>query len=183
MGKAIGRRRGDSGRAISSHHQRSGWRHPTIEALESRHMLSLAPVVTLPNDATIDDHLLEAGSFTDVDGSAWSGTVDYGDGSAVEPLVIAPNKSFSLEHTYGQEGEYSITVAITNNLNDTGSGTLVASVSNVAPTLTAIGNQTLAGPGLWSARDVGRFSDPSCGSERYTYVSVNESPALRAVVS
>jgi ribosomal protein S16 len=134
-------------------------------------MLSVAPLVALGSDAGIDEGSLfqQACSFTDDDGSAWTGTVDYGDGSAAEALTINANKTFALQHAYGGDGDYTITVAITNDLNDTGTDSLLLAVENIAPSLTVIGSQTLSSPGLWSARDLGTFVDPCFGGETFTY--------------
>jgi len=92
MGKAF-RSRGREvvcrNRATPRHRELPGWRHLTLEALEFRHMLSMTPVVTLGADASIDEGLQfqRAAEFVDTEGSSWTGTVDYGDGSDIEPLV------------------------------------------------------------------------------------------------
>jgi hypothetical protein len=65
-----------------------------------------------------------SGSFTDSDndeviGTAntdqFVGTVNYGDGSGVQPLILAPDNTFRLQHVYHQEGNYTITVTITGD--------------------------------------------------------------------
>ncbi len=58
------------------------------------------------------------GSFTDATGSNWMGTVDYGDGSGVQPLTINSDKTFTLAHVYtGVAGPYTATVTIINDVN------------------------------------------------------------------
>ena len=51
------------------------------------------------------------GSFTDPDEDSWTGTVNYGDGSGVQPLVLS-GKSFQLAHTYANEGPYVTVITI-----------------------------------------------------------------------
>jgi len=61
-------------------------------------------------------------SFTDPGADVWSGTVNWGDGSADEPLAInQAAKSFHLNHTFTAGGTF--TVALTVNDDDGGSHT------------------------------------------------------------
>ncbi len=103
-----------------------------------------APTVTFTADnLTINegDTFTAHGSFTDSDSTAWTATVDYGDGSGVQPLPLNPDKTFSLSHLYVDNGSYTITVSITDNGNLTGtsngSGGGVV-VNNPAPTVPPI---------------------------------------------
>jgi hypothetical protein len=76
------------------------------------------------------------GSFTDLDSTSWTLTVDYGDGSPLM-VIAATSTSFSLSHTYHtypSTGEYTITVTV----DDGGGGTSKSkgvTVLNVLPTL------------------------------------------------
>lgn len=72
------------------------------------------------------------GSFTDPDSSSWTATVDYGDGSGMQPLPLA-GMTFSLSHVYTTVGTYTVTVAVTGNQGAI--GTRTASVT-VIPTTT-----------------------------------------------
>jgi ELWxxDGT repeat protein len=76
------------------------------------------------------------GSFTDSDADGpWTATVNYGDGSGDQPLVLNPDKTFALQHLYPDSGSHAITVTVTGNGGATGSGTETLSVLNVAPTV------------------------------------------------
>lgn len=79
------------------------------------------------------------GSFTDPNATAttWNATVDYGDGSGTQPLSQT-NKNFSLSHMYKDNGTYTVTVNVSDNLSQTGSGTALVTVNNVNPTIGAI---------------------------------------------
>lgn len=77
-------------------------------------------------------------SFTDPDSTSWTGTVDYGDGSEVQPLTLNPDKTFSLSHQYAEEGSYTVHVAITDNQGATGTQTAQVIVSDATPTINMI---------------------------------------------
>lgn len=75
-----------------------------------------------------------AGSFTDPGADSWTATVDYGDGSGVQPLALS-GTSFALNHTYADSGSYTITVNVTDDEGDSGSDTTTVIVSDAtAPT-------------------------------------------------
>ncbi len=67
------------------------------------------------------------GFFTDPDGTSFSGTVDYGDGSGTNTLTLNADNTFALSHTYPVPGIYTVTVEISNGVS-TGSDTLQVTV-------------------------------------------------------
>jgi hypothetical protein len=75
---------------------------------------NVAPLVSLGDDATIEagDTFASSGGFTDPGADAWTATVDYGDGSGSRPLSLNADKTFDLNHTYADEGEYLVTVTV-----------------------------------------------------------------------
>jgi PKD repeat protein len=78
-----------------------------------------------------------SGSFTDPGADTWTATVNYGDGSGAQPLPLS-GKTFSLSHTYADNGLYTVTVAVTDKDGSVGTGTTSVTVNNVAPTVGAI---------------------------------------------
>ena len=55
------------------------------------------------------------GSFSDSGANGpWTATVDYGDGSGVQPLVLNSDETFALEHLYLDSGSETITVTVTS---------------------------------------------------------------------
>jgi len=81
---------------------------------------------------TQGDTYSENGSFTDADSTLWTATVDYGDGSGVQPLTLNSDNMFSLNHQYTTEGTYTVTVNVTDNQGATGTGTATVIVNSNA---------------------------------------------------
>jgi len=71
-----------------------------------------------------------SGSFADTNRDTWTATVDYGDGSGVQHLVLTGN-TFALSHTYSQAGDYTVTVVVTVDGGGAGSATVQVSVTFV----------------------------------------------------
>jgi PKD repeat protein len=94
------------------------------------------PTVDAGSGGTVDEGspFTSSGSFSDPDTDSWSATVDYGDDSGVSALGLS-GSTFSLEHTYADDGSYTVTVAVEDGTGSA-SGTATVTVNNVAPTLT-----------------------------------------------
>ena len=124
-----------------------------------------APIVDAGPDATIDEGGLfsSGGSFTDPDADSWTATVDYGDGTGVQSLSLNPDKTFSLSHTYEQDGVYTVTVTVDDG-PDEGIDTATVTVNNVAPTVDAGPGDTIDEGGTFSF--TGSFTDP--GTDTWT---------------
>ncbi len=101
-------------------------------------VLNVPPTVNAGPDATVDEGstFISSGSFTDPGPDIWTATVDYGDGSGVEPLDL-PDKTFDLNHVYADDGIYTVTVTVTDDDGGVGTDTTTVTVNNVAPTLDA----------------------------------------------
>ncbi len=104
--------------------------------------LDISPVPVIPlSDATINegDTFTANVSFTDpnFNATSWTATVDYGDGSGVQPLTLS-GMNFSLNHQYKNEGISTITVSVTDNLGGTGTDTAAINVRDVHPSVGAI---------------------------------------------
>jgi len=105
--------------------------------------------------------------FTDDDAStSWTATVDWNDGSGKEPLALAADKRFFLEHTWAP-GTYDLTVEVTDDAGATGSFTVHVVVFNVAPFVNLATTLDLSFTRTLEAS--GSFTDPGSGSgETYT---------------
>jgi hypothetical protein len=68
------------------------------------------------------------GSFTDTGATSWTATVNYGDGSGVQPLVLTPGRTFKLTHAYTRSGVYTVTVTVTANDGRVGTASFVVTV-------------------------------------------------------
>jgi hypothetical protein len=62
-----------------------------------------------------------AGSFSDPGRDSWQATVDYGDGSGPQALLLNADKTFLLSHVYSQSGNFTVTVRVEDQ--DGGVGT------------------------------------------------------------
>jgi hypothetical protein len=69
-------------------------------------------------------------SFTDgPDDGPWTATVNYGDGSGVQPLALNANDTFTLNHTFANAGSFTTTVTVTDRTGLTGTFSYQVTVS------------------------------------------------------
>ncbi|NOS68464.1 MAG: hypothetical protein HOP33_00850, partial [Verrucomicrobia bacterium] len=77
-------------------------------------------------------------SFTDPGADVWAGTIDYGDGSAVSALTgLTPVTPLSILHTYADDGQYTVTVTISDDDGGTATQSFLLTVNNTAPVVNA----------------------------------------------
>jgi hypothetical protein len=70
------------------------------------------------------------GSFADPNVTqSWSATINWGDGSAVAPLTLNPDKTFNLSHVYVDPGNYTATVTVNDSVGGSGVDNIVVSVT------------------------------------------------------
>ena len=95
---------------------------------------NVAPVVDAGTAVVSDEGqaFTSAGSFTDPGIDTWTATIDYGDGTGLQPLTLN-GQLFELNHTYAEDGSYSVTVTVTDSAGLSGTGTALVTVLNVAP--------------------------------------------------
>lgn len=100
---------------------------------------NVAPTLSLPATAALNegDTLTVTGQLHDPGADAWTLTVDYGDGSGSQPLVLASDRSFALEHRYMDNGVYTVTVRADDG-GDVGEGRVRVEVGNVTPQVTQL---------------------------------------------
>jgi PKD repeat protein len=74
---------------------------------------NVAPVIAPFNGAVLlpGETYTANGSFTDPGADSWTATVDYGDGSGVQPLSLS-GQTFSVAHLYAAAGSYVVTVVV-----------------------------------------------------------------------
>lgn len=88
------------------------------------------------------------GLFTDQDPTdSWTATVDYGDGSGVTPLALAPDKTFVLSHVYRDNGNYQVTVAVRDSGGLVATDSSAIEVANAPPANVVITGPSTAAQG------------------------------------
>jgi len=91
-------------------------------------------------DMTINegDELSSLGYFIDPGSENQSATVDYGDGSGIQPLGILPSNTFELQHIYEDDGIYAVIVEVIVDDMELGSDNMTVTVNNIAPDIIEI---------------------------------------------
>ena len=138
------------------------------------------PVVAAPPAASGDEGsilTLEAAFVTDP-GTAdtHTATVDWGDGSAVEGVVVDPaTGEISVgSHLYADNGAFSVTICAEDDDGGVGCGETEVVVANVEPTFTALritdldGNDTIRFDQGNYAVFLGQFTDPGADAHTVT---------------
>jgi PKD repeat protein len=99
-------------------------------------ILNVVPSVDAGAASTVDDGDVYSGSgsFVDTADDTWTATVDYGDGSGVQPLTLT-GTTFALGHTYSALGVFVVSVSVTDSLGAVGTATTQVEVLAVYPTL------------------------------------------------
>jgi Tol biopolymer transport system component len=94
------------------------------------------PTVSAGLDKTANEGsaYTSSGTYAEPDGDAVTGTVDYGDGTPVQALTLSAG-TFPLSHTYVENGSYTVTVKIVDEVGATAFDTALVTVVNVAPTI------------------------------------------------
>ncbi len=89
----------------------------------------MSPTVNAGPDGSIimGGRFTGSGSFSDPDLDNWSATVDYGDGSGVQPLALTGN-TFIFEHTYANVGAFTVVVTVSDDSGGIGVDTLLVGV-------------------------------------------------------
>ena len=87
-----------------------------------------SPPVTVPGQDTVF-----SGSFVDPDtAETWTATINFGDGTGLQPLTLNPDKTFSVTHTYLTYANYQAVVTVLDNGGGGGSAGSTVSVQPFA---------------------------------------------------
>jgi len=90
----------------------SGNASASVTVVDAAPVLSPIPPANLAGTGT--KTYTQAGSFTDPSSDSWSATVDYGDGTGVQPLTLSAT-TFTLTHSYTQGHTFTLTVTVTDD--------------------------------------------------------------------
>jgi LPXTG-site transpeptidase (sortase) family protein len=96
---------------------------------------NVAPIVdtpvVIPEPSDKGEPVSASATFTDPgsDDSPFTCSVDYGDGSGLQPGTVSGNTCTGSQHVYGGNSSYTILVEITDKDGDTGSSTVLHQVN------------------------------------------------------
>ena len=149
-----------------------------VSRVISIQVANVAPTVSAGGSATLAEAgtLSRTGSFADAGADPWTATVNYGDGTGVQPLALNPDKSFALTHTYADNGSYPVTVVVNDGSVSSSPGSFTVTVTDVAPTATL----SNAGPVNEGGSATVSFANPSDPSSADTTAGFRYSFALSA---
>lgn len=117
------------------------------------------PIAALAGPGNLDEGggaTFDASASLDTNGSIVSYEWNFGDGSS--------GSGVSAAHTFAQDGEYVVTVTVTDNDGLTDTASLTVTVANVAPAVGAIPDASLQAGGAYTVS--GSFTDP--GADTWT---------------
>src|SRR5207244_1292276 len=124
------------------------------------------PVVEIGADGTVIQgvaFLRNGLSFSDVNAEqTWTGTVNWGDGTATQNLTLNADKTFNLNHTFATVGTFTVTVTITDSYPEATSDTMKVTVTPSAPPVVNAGPDASPVQGD-TFNQSGSFTDPDVG--------------------
>ena len=103
---------------------------PVVSDPTSLTISDTQPIVILGTSTTLlqGGTFARSGSFSSPVGGPWTATVNYGDGTGTQPLVLKADKSFALDHVYLRAGSFTVTVAVTDNNQVAGTNSIPVAV-------------------------------------------------------
>jgi hypothetical protein len=127
---------------------------------------NVPPIVDAGPDIAFDDGDLSiSGFFTDPGDDIWTATVNFGDDSGDQELIPNADKTFSLSHTYVDNGVFPVTACVDDD--DGGSGCDTVEVTNFWTTSLAVPDATVeySDKVVLEATLVNSFDEPVDGVE------------------
>ena len=136
---------------------------------------NVAPLVDAGPDGSVSvgTAFTSKGSFSDETPATARASVDYGDGTGVQPLALT-GTTFTLQHTYTAPGTRTITVTVTDAGGASGTDTAVVTVTGSAvPTVKHVGD----GAGTYKSPRGSSKAKPRAAGKAKLSFSVDQSAA------
>ncbi|DAC72063.1 MAG TPA: hypothetical protein DSN98_07105 [Thermoplasmata archaeon] len=114
-------------------------------------------------DSTIDEGSLfiSSGFLAYMDSPAYTAIVDFGDETGAQSLLLNPENTFDLSHTYLDNGVYTVLVTVFNEGVEYGSDYATVTVNNIPPSIESMSfSPTDPLPPGVLVELTGTFSDP-----------------------
>lgn len=131
-------------------------------------VINVAPTLDAGEDETINegDTFIRTINFEDPGADTWDVEIDYGDGFT-ESLSTLTDRTIIPSHTYADDGDYTISITVTDDDAGADSDSFVVTVNNVNPTTEAGDPDSVDEGTLYSY--VASFTDPgfdcdTCGT-------------------
>ncbi|QDU54474.1 PKD domain-containing protein [Aeoliella mucimassa] len=162
------------------------------------------PVLTVVGNQSVDEGqtftITNLGEVSDLvylpdRGDQLTYTIDWGDGTSIDsgiatidqlgPLGTPTLASLDGTHTYADNGNYTVTVTVSDGDGRSDTGHFKVAVANVAPTLSVVDDQVIDEGSLLSLTNLGIITDPGFDNtalgtqETFTYfISWGDTPNL-----
>ncbi|TPW17945.1 MAG: PDK repeat-containing protein, partial [bacterium] len=142
-----------------------------------------------PSLASLGDQNTAEGSLISLQGASFTdpgfldthtATVDWGDGTTESGTISS--KTVQAQHAYGDNGTYAVTVTVADDDGGASSRSFTATVSNVSPSLTALGDQSAA-EGAFVSLQGAQFTDPGILDSHTATVDWGDGTAGAAAIS
>ncbi len=142
-------------------------------------VLDVPPIVTAGPDQTVnqgspvnvDATFVDPGYESGTTAASYPATIDWGDGTTTTGIVTmtpggpgaATVGTVTGSHTYDDQGNYTVTVSVTDDGGGTGSGSLIATVNDVGPKLAPLANMSYVVNQILSFQET--FTEPGIDDE------------------
>jgi hypothetical protein len=132
---------------------------------------NVSPVVDIQQAQTNNLGLLTGhGLFFDPGADAWTATINYGDNSGIQNLVLNSDKSFSLNHTYPlRNGTYTLNICVNDDDEGLGCSQTQVTIKYNRPPVAEAGGPYFGNEGSKITLNASHSTDPDRNIVRYEW--------------